>query len=116
MTSNKRSHTDAKHSTRHYSLVDPPPKREKATLLGLVITIGEQVDTSPKAQYMADLIQIGLFFYLRSCEYTKTGLHRRITQFCFWGMQFHNAAGVIPGDAPDKDFLEAWATTLFLNI
>ena len=100
---------------RHYSLVDPSPKREKVILLGLVIDMGEQADTSVKSQCTADLIQIGLFFCLRSCEYTKTGSHRCTTQFCFWDMQFHNAAGIIPGDVLDQDFLDAWAITLFLD-
>ena len=31
-------------------------------------------------------------------------------------MQFHNAVGVIPGDTTDKEFLDARATALFLNI
>ena len=101
--------------TRHYTLADPPPRREKAIPLGMVISIGEQADASPKAQCTADLIQIGLFFCLRSCEYTKTQSHRRTTQFRFRDMQFHNAAGVIPANASDKTFLEAWATTLFLD-
>ena len=100
---------------RHYSLEDPPPKREKAIPLGLVIAIGEQADTSPKAQCTADLIQIALFFCLRSCEYTKTASHRRTTQFRFQDMQFHDKNGVIPGDAPDQAFLDAWAVTLFLD-
>ena len=101
--------------TRHYSLVDPPPKREKAIPLGLVISIGGQADSSPKAQCTADLIQIGLFFCLRSCEYTKSASHRRTTQFRFRDVQFHDGDGVIPRDAPDKTFLDAWAVTLFLD-
>ena len=72
------------------------------------------MESSPKAQCTVDFIHIGLFFCLRSCEYTKTHFHRRTTQFRFQDIQFHNAAGVIPADDCDKIFLEAWATTLFL--
>ena len=72
------------------------------------------MDSSPKAQCTADLIQICLFFCLWSCEHTKTHSHRCTTQFRFRDIQFHNAAGVIPADDCDNTFLEAWATTLFL--
>ena len=100
---------------RHYSYQDPPSKREKAIPLGMVISIGASADGSPKASCTSDLIQIALFFCLRSCEYSKTSSHRRTTQFRYRDLQFHNAEGVIPGDAPDHVFLSATAVTLFLD-
>ena len=71
--------------------------------------------TSPLSQCLADLIQIALFFCLRSCEYTKTNSHRRTVQFRYKDMQFHDSRGIIPHDAPDAEFLAAWAVTLFLD-
>ena len=91
------------------------PKGKKATSLGLVINIGGNTNSSPKAQCTVNFIQIGLFFCLRSCKYTKAASHRHTTQFWFRDTQFHNTAGVIPGDALDQTFLDAWATTLFLD-
>ena len=64
---------------------------------------------------MADLLVNALFFCLCSCDYTKTNLHCRTTQFRFQDMQFHDANGVIPRDAVANVFLEASAVTLFLD-
>ena len=74
-----------------------------------------KADSLPKVQCTAELIQIGLFFCLWSCEYTKTVSCRHTTQLRFWYMQFHNDTGVIPGVTPDQTFLDSWATTLFLD-
>lgn len=100
---------------RHYSFQDPPSKREKAIPRGLVTQAAQAADSSPLAQCMACLILIALFFCLRSCEYTKTSSHRRTVQFRYKDMQFHDAQGIIPHDAPDEVFLAAWAVTLFLD-
>ena len=100
---------------RHYSYQDPPSSREKAVPLGLVMSIAEHVDGSERAACTADLIQLALFFCLRSCEYSKTSSHRRTTQFRLRDLQFHNKNGVIPRDAPDEAFLTATAITLFLD-
>ena len=64
---------------------------------------------------MADLLDIALFFFLRSCEYTKTNSHRRTTQFLFQYMQFHDANGLIPPDAASNVFLAASEINLFLD-
>ena len=64
---------------------------------------------------MADLLFIDILFSLRSCEYTKTNSHRRMTQFRFRDMQFHDGNGVIPPDADAYVFLAALAITLFLD-
>ena len=71
--------------------------------------------SSPKDWCLADLVQIGLYFCLRSCEYTKTNSHRRTTQFCLRDMQFQDTRGSIPFDAPDSRFLLALVVTLFLE-
>ena len=83
--------------------------------LGLVMSVAAGIDGSAKAACTADLIIIALYFCLRSCEYSKTHSHRRTTQFRLKDMQFHNAAGVIPQDAPAKVLLAALAVTLFLD-
>ena len=70
----------------------------------------------PFAQCSADLIQIALFFCLRSCEYTKTNSHRWTFQFILKYMQFHEKEGFIPHDAPAKVFLQVRAVTLFLDM
>ena len=67
----------------------------------------------PKDQCLADLVQIGLYFCLRSCEY-KTNSHRRTTQFRLRGIQFQDVHGAIPFDSPDSRFLNVLVVTLFL--
>ena len=48
---------------RHFSYQEPPPKREKATPLGLVMVSTEAADPAcPFVQRSNDLIQIALFF------------------------------------------------------
>ena len=67
------------------------------------------------AQCQADLIQIDLFFCLRSYKYTETKSHRWTVQFCLKGLQFQDMEGVIPHNAPSNTFLCAWSVTLFLD-
>ena len=69
----------------------------------------------PFAQCQADLIQIALFLYLLSCNYTKMNLHRQMVQFQLQDMQFNNADRVIPHESPSKNFLYARDLTLFLD-
>ena len=71
--------------------------------------------SSPKDRCLADLVQIGLYFCLRSCEYTKTNSHRRKTQFCLRSIQFQDSLGTVPFDVPDSHFLNALVVTLFLD-
>ena len=74
----------------------------------------EAVDISyPFSQCQADLIQIGLFFFLRSCKYTKINSHRRTVQFLLKDLLFHDADGVIPHYAPSKTFIRARSVNLF---
>ena len=91
------------------------PKGKMPPPLGMVISIGVNADTSTKAQYTTDFIQFSLFFCLWLYEYTKTASHRCTTYICFQGVQFHNAEGIIWGNAPDQQFLDVWSTTLFLD-
>ena len=99
---------------RNYSFVDPPPAREKAIPLGLVMDIAKSASTV-KHLCISQLTILALFFCLRSCEYTKTSSHKRTVQFRFRDLQFHDDQGVIPFDAPDARFLAALAVTLFLD-
>ena len=69
----------------------------------------------PFTQFQADLIQIALFFYLCSCNYTKMKSHRQTVQFRHEYLEFHNLDRVVPHNAPFKTFLCAWAVTLFLD-
>ena len=65
---------------------------------------------------MANLIQTRLYFCLRSCEYTKISSHRRIVQFHYKDMQFHDQQSSILHNAPDSEFFDTWADTLFVDI
>ena len=100
---------------RHWGYQDPPTKREKAIPLGFVMFAVARATLDAFTQCWTDLIVIALFFCLRSCEYTKTNSHRRTTQFRMRDMQFQDAEGVIPWNAPDAQFLAALAMTLFLD-
>ena len=99
---------------RHYSFQDPPPKREKAVPLGLVMDIAKSALTL-RERCIADLIILALFFCLRSCEYTKTASHKRTVQFRFQDIQFWDECGPIPLDAPASQILAALSVTLFLD-
>ena len=100
---------------RHYSYQEPPSRREKKIQQGLVMSIAASPLKSAKARCTVDIIIIVLFFCLRSCEYSKTNSYRRTTQYRMQEIQFHNQAGIIPKDDPDKIFLAADAVTLFLD-
>ena len=100
---------------RYYSFLDPPSRREKAVPLGLVVAAAKGSRKTAKGRCLGDLIQIALYFCLRSCEYTKTNSHTRTTQFRFRDMQFHDAHGIIPFDAPAVRFRRATAVTLYLD-
>ena len=98
-----------------YSFQDPPTSRQKPVPLGLVVDSARNVGSSSKYWCLAYLVQIGLYFCLRSCEYTKTNSHRRTTQFCLHDMQFQDTWGAIPFDTPNSCFLQALVVTLFLD-
>ena len=57
---------------RHYSSQDPPTRREKPVPLGLVVAAAKGSRNTPRDRCLGDLIQLALYFCLRSCEYTKT--------------------------------------------
>ena len=64
---------------------------------------------------MGDLIQIVLYFCLRSCEYTKTNSQKCTTQFRFRDLQFHDASGILPIDAPVLRIRRPKVVTLYLD-
>ena len=45
----------------------------------------------PFAHCLDNLIQIDLFFFLQSCNYTKTNLHRQTVQLRLKDFQFYDA-------------------------
>ena len=100
---------------RHYSFLDPPSRREKAVPLGLVVAAAQGSQKTAKGRCLGDLIQLAIYFCLRSCEYSKTNSHKRTTQFRFRDIQFHDARGVIPFDAPAARIRRATAVTLYLD-
>ena len=100
---------------RTYSFQNPPTSHQKPVPLGLVVDVARNAGSGPKDRCLADLVQIGLYFFLRSCEYTKTNSHRRTTQFCLRDMQFQDTRVTIPFDDPDSRFLQALVVTLFLK-
>ena len=61
------------------------------------------------------LVKIGLYFCLRSCEYTKTNLHWRTTQLCLCDIKFQDVRGTIPIDTPASRFLSTLVVTFFLD-
>ena len=88
---------------QNFSYQDLPTHRDKATPLGIFIAVAELDNPhSQISQGTAYLIHIALFFYLRSCKYTKTPPHRRTIQFRFRNLQFNNNNGIIPYNAPAK--------------
>ena len=100
---------------RYYSFLDPPSCREKAVPLGLVVAAAKGSTKTAKGRCLGDLIQIAIYFCLRSCEYTKVTSHTRTTQFRFRDIQFHDAAGILPFDAPAARIRRATAVTLYLD-
>ena len=56
-------------------------------------------------------MQIGLYFCLRSCKYTKKNSHRHTTEFRLRKIQFQDACGATPLEAPASCFLNALVVT-----
>ena len=100
---------------KYYSNLDPPPRREKPVPLGLVVAAAKGSRSTPRDRCLGDLIQIALYFCLRSCEYTKVQSHVRTTQFRMRDVQFHDVGGVLPYNSPAAEIRRALAVTLFLD-
>ena len=98
-----------------YSFQYPPTSLQKPYPLGFVLAASKGEISNPKNQCLADLVQIGLYFCLRSCEYTKTNSHQRTTQFRLRDIQFQDGRCTITFDAPASRLLNALVVTLFLN-
>ena len=63
-----------------YSIEDPPSNQDKAIPLGIVHSIVAAVATATN-HHFSDLFQIGFYFCLSFCNYTKCTGH-------FWTVQF----------------------------
>ena len=100
---------------RYYSFLDPPARQENSVLLGLVVAAAKGFTKTVKGRCLGDLIQIELYFCISSSEYTKTNYHKRTTQFRFCDLQFHDASGILPFDAPASRIRRAMAVTLYLD-
>ena len=83
--------------------------------LGLVVATAKGSTKTAKGRCLGYLIHIALYFCLRSCEYTKTNSHKRTTQYQFRDLQFHDASGILPFDAPALRIRQATAVTLYLS-
>ena len=66
-----------------YRIKDPPVNQEKSTLLGIIHSIVAAATSSydPKAHHIVNLVELGFYFCLRSCEYTKCTYHHQTVQF-----------------------------------
>ena len=93
----------------------PPHNVKKSAPLGFVMVEVSQDKPDAFHQCMADLMVFALFFFLRSCEYTKTNSRSRKNQFRYQDMKLHDANGVILPDAAANVFMEASAFTLLLE-
>ena len=100
---------------RTYSFQSPPTSHHTPFSVCLVMSAARNVGSIPKDWCLSDLVQIGLYFCLRSCEYTKTNSHRCTTIFCLRDIQFQDTRGSIPFDTSDSRFLQALVVTLFLD-
>ena len=62
-----------------YRIEGPPVRREKATPLGIVHSIVSAANSASdqKTRQTADLVILGFYFCLRSCEYLKCTSHHR---------------------------------------
>ena len=58
---------------------------------------------------------MALYFYLLSCDYTKTNSHKRTTQFRLHDMQFHDAWGILPFESSSQKFLQVTVVTFSLD-
>ena len=57
----------------------PPPLVRSLPPPGFFVAAAKCASSIPKDKCLTDLVQIGLYFCLCSCEYTKTILHWRTT-------------------------------------
>ena len=88
----------------------PPVRREKATPLGIVHSIVAKAATSSdtRAHHIVDLVVIGFYFCLRSCEYTKCTGHRWTVQLRpFMDLVFFVGDFLLPRDASAEHFRQA---------
>ena len=100
-----------------YGIEDPPVKQEKFTYLVIfqsILATGAST-SDPKTWYISDLVQLGFYFCIRSCKYTKYTGQRWTVQF--WPLLefvFSIRDHLLPVDAPIKHFQHA--TQIFLTL
>ena len=68
---------------------------------------------SRTGQLLGDLIQMVLYFYLLSCEYTKTNSHNQTTQFHLRNMQIRYAWVVFPFESLAQNLRQVVVVYLF---
>ena len=101
---------------RNFAYQDPPTHQDKSTPLGLFMEAAAADNPYCQlSQCTADLIQISLFFFLRSCKSTNTQSHRHAVQFFFRDLQLHDENGIIPHNAPSKLLIRTRDIYLFLD-
>ena len=101
-----------------YGLKDPPFLQENATPLGIIYSIVNAVTTSsdPRVHHITDLVTIGFYFFISSCEYTKCTSHRRTVQFRpVVDFMFFVGDFLLPGDAPAEHFRQATQIVITLD-
>ena len=95
-----------------YYFRDTPTSLQKPVHLGLFVAAARNARSIPKYWCLVDLVQIGLYFCLLSCEYTKTNSQRCTRQFRLCDIQFQDTHDTIPFNAPDSRFLNALVVNL----
>ena len=101
-----------------YSLEDPPTRQEKALPLSIVhsIVATASLSSNIRTRQVADLVTLGFYFCLRSCEYTKCTGHRRTVQFQpLMDFVFFVGDQIFPADALIEQFQHATEIVLTLD-
>ena len=72
--------------------------------------------SDPKAHHITDLVQLGFYFCLRPCEYTKCTGHRQKVQFrTLLDLMFFTGDSIIPTGTPIEHFHQANQIVLILD-
>ena len=101
-----------------YGIKDPPIRREKSTPLGIIHSIVSAANASSnqKTQHTADLVILGFYLCLLSCEYTKCTGHHRTVQFRpLMDFVFFFGDTLLPPDAPIRWFKHITQIVLALD-
>ena len=97
---------------------DPPTKREKATPLDIVqsiVAMGASI-SNPNTRHISDLVQLGFYFYLRSCKCTKhMGRHRKNKFRLLLEFMLFVGHHILPADFPTEHLQNATQIVLTLD-